>query len=40
MKVPESPRYRKFKERLLSRPGAKEAYEKGRQAAKAKIKGK
>jgi hypothetical protein len=40
MEVRESPRYRKFKEKLLSRPGAKEAYKKGRQVAKSKIKRK
>ena len=39
MKVRESARYRSFREKLLQRPGAKEAYEKGRQLAKDMLRG-
>lgn len=40
MTVKESARYRRLKERILKNPGAKEAYEKGRELAKAGVLGK
>jgi putative toxin-antitoxin system antitoxin component (TIGR02293 family) len=37
MKVRESALYRRFKEKLLKRPGAEEAYKKGRQLVETEI---